>query len=274
MNAARPHPRQASPLGARLVLWALVSLLALPLAATLLYSFSSRWGATVLPDGLSLDWYAQLWAEPRFLPAFGRSLLAAGAALLLALLVVVPAAFVLLLYFPRLEPWVSGLILLQFALPPVVSSVGLLQLYGDSALAGTPWLLIGCYAVMVLPFLYRAMLIGLAGASLRELVDAARLLGASTPRALLHVVLPGLRRGLLAALFLSLSMLMSEFVFANILVGGTYETLNVYLYSMRATSGHLTSAVVSVSIVFTLLLSAIAGRFAGAPAALPSRKPA
>lgn len=263
MSAARP-----SPWGARLVLWALVALLALPLAATLLYSFSSRWGATVLPDGLSLEWYAQLWAEPRFLPAFGRSLLAAGAALLLALLLVVPAACALLLYFPRLERLMNGLVLLQFALPPVVSSVGLLQLYGDTALAGTPWLLIGCYAVMVLPFLYRAMLIGLAGADMRELVDAARLLGASTPRALWRIILPGLRRGLTAALFLSLAMLMSEFVFANILAGGTYETLNVYLYSMRATSGHLTSAIVSVSVVFTVLLSWLAGRLTS------SRKPA
>jgi putative spermidine/putrescine transport system permease protein len=258
-----------SPWWARAVLWALVGLLALPLAATVLYSFASHWGATVLPDGVSLTAYAQLLDDPRFLAAFGRSLLVAGAALLLALALVVPAACALLLAFPRLERWAGGLILLQFALPPVVSSVGLLQLYGDTPLAGTPWLLIGCYAVMVMPILYRAMLIGLAGADLRELVDAARLLGASTPRALWRVVLPGLRRGMLSALFLSLSLLMSEFVFANILAGGTYETLNVYLYSMRAASGHVTSAVVAVSIAFTLLLSWIAGRFNGAA---PSRK--
>ena len=51
---------------------------------------------------------------------------------------------------------------------------------------------------------------------------------------------PCLRKGLLAALFLSLSFLLGEFVFANMLVGTRYETLQVYLYSMRATSGHFT----------------------------------
>ncbi len=36
----------------RLIVWSLVGLLAMPLLATLLYSLSSRWGATLLPDGL------------------------------------------------------------------------------------------------------------------------------------------------------------------------------------------------------------------------------
>jgi putative spermidine/putrescine transport system permease protein len=57
------------------------------------------------------------------------------------------------------------------------------------------------------------------------------------------------------------SLLISEFVFANMLVGSGYETLNVYLYSMRATSGHLTSAVVVVSFAVTLGVTWVASRF-------------
>ena len=38
---------------------------------------------------------------------------------------------------------------------------------------------------------------------------------------------------------------MGEFVFANILVGTRYETLQIYLYTKRMTSGHLNAAIVA-----------------------------
>ena len=79
--------------------------------------------------------------------------------------------------------------------------------------------------------------------------------------AFLLVVIPSLRKGLLAALFLSLSFLLGEFVFANMLVGTRYETLQVYLYNMRATSGHFTSALVMSYFLLTLLLTWAANRF-------------
>ena len=47
--------------------------LLLPIAATVLYAFSSSWGATILPDGLSVKWFVQLLTDPRFMSAMGRS---------------------------------------------------------------------------------------------------------------------------------------------------------------------------------------------------------
>ncbi len=246
----------------RTVVASLVILLGIPILATLLYSLSQRWGATVLPDGLTFDWYLALLREPRFLVAFGHSLLVSVATLVLATVLIVPAAFVVFYYFPQLDRWMNLLILLQFAVPPVVSSVGLLQLYADGPLplVGTPWVLVGCYFTIVLPFIYRALASSLQGLNVRDLMDAAHLLGASTPQAFLRVVLPNLRKALMAALFLSFSFLLGEFVFANMLVGGRFETLNVYLYTMRSTSGHFTSAVVMTYFLFTLVVTWIATR--------------
>lgn len=246
----------------RCVVGGLITLLGIPVLATLLYSFSRNWGATVLPDGLTLDWYVTLWQDPRFLTAFGHSLLISLATLLVGTLIIVPAAFVVFYYFPKLDRWMNILILIQFAVPPVVSSVGLLQIYADGPLPliGTPWVLIGCYFTIVLPFMYRALANGLQGLNVRDLMDAAHLLGASTPSAFLRVILPNIRKGLMASLFLSFSFLLGEFVFANMLVGNRYETLNVYLYSMRSTSGHFTSAVVMSYFMFTLGVTWVATR--------------
>lgn len=245
------------------VVYTIVGIMLIPIIATFIYSLSSRWGATILPDGFTFDWYAKLLTDPRFMDAFGRSLFICIAALALSVILVLPAIFVVFYYFPKLDKLMNLLILLPFAVPPVVSSVGLLQLYADSeiSLIGTPWILIGTYFTIALPFMYRAIANSFEAINLHDLMDAAHLLGANTFQAFLLVVLPNLKKGLMASLFLSFSFLLGEFVFANILVGTRYETLQIYLYNMRQTSGHFTSALVMTYFLFIFLLTWLASRF-------------
>ncbi|EPO0006039.1 ABC transporter permease [Vibrio alginolyticus] len=245
------------------VVYSIVGIMLIPILATFVYSLSSRWGATVLPDGFTFDWYVKLLTDPRFLQAFGRSLFICIASLTLSVLLVLPAIFVVFYYCPRLDKLMNVLILLPFAVPPVVSSVGLLQLYADSeiSLIGTPWILVGTYFTIALPFMYRAISNSFEAINLNDLMDAAHLLGASTTKAFLMVILPNLKKGLMASLFLSFSFLLGEFVFANILVGTRYETLQIYLYNMRQTSGHFTSAIVMTYFLFIFLLTWLASRF-------------
>ena len=245
------------------VVYGICGLLFLPILATFLYSISSSWGATILPDGLSFKWYVQLWQDMRFIDAFSRSLLISGAALLLCTVLILPLLFVVFYYFPKLQALFNILILLPFAVPPVVSSVGLLQLYADSAfpLVGTPWILIGTYFTIAVPFMYRAIANSFSTLNLNDLMDSAHLLGASTTQAFFLIVLPNLKKGLLASLFLSFSFLLGEFVFANMLVGTRYETLQIYLYNMRQTSGHFTSALVISYFAFIFFFTWLASRF-------------
>ena len=256
------HAEKRSPLFHQLVVYSLLLILLLPLLGTLLYSFSTSWSASVLPSGLTLKWYLALWSDARFLAAFGRSLLVCLAALALSLVLILPLLFVVSYHFPKLDAVMNVLILLPFAIPPVVSSVGLMQLFagGPLPILGTPWILIGCFFTIALPFMYRAISNNLQAINLRDLMDAAHLLGASTWRAAFMVVLPNLRKGLMVSVFLSFSFLFGEFVFANLLVGSRYETLQVYLYNMRNDSGHFTSALVISYFIFVLLMTWAANR--------------
>lgn len=244
------------------VVYGLCALLFLPILVTFIYSISSSWGATILPDGLTFNWYLQLWQDARFIDAFGRSLLISCAALLLCTVLILPVMFVLFYYFPRLQKGFNLLILIPFAVPPVVSSVGLLQLYADSSvqIVGTPWILIGTYFTIAVPFMYRAIANSFNALNLHDLIDSAQLLGATTTQAFVRIVLPNLKKGLLSALFLSFSFLLGEFVFANMLVGTRYETLQIYLYNMRQTSGHFTSALVISYFAFIFLFTWLASR--------------
>ncbi|HHR5883551.1 TPA: ABC transporter permease [Providencia alcalifaciens] len=246
----------------KIVLGTVAAILALPIIATFIYSISSSWGATIMPDALSIKWYLQLWQDPRFLMAFGRSLLICFGTLLISVLVILPMTFAVFYRFPKLKGLMDLLIILPFAIPPVVSSVGLLQIFADEPfmLVGTPWILIGTYFTITLPFMYRALANSFQGINLHDLMDAAHLLGASTFKAFLMIVLPNIRKGLLVSLLISFSFLMGEFVFANILVGTRFETLQIYLFNMRQASGHFTSALVMSYFLFTLLLTWLATR--------------
>lgn len=115
----------------RVVVWLLFLILLLPLAGTLLYSLATSWSASILPSGLTFKWYLQLWGDPRFLQAFGQSLVVCVGALVLSVLLILPLLFAVHYHFPRLDALMNILILLPFAVPPVVSSVGLLNLYGS-----------------------------------------------------------------------------------------------------------------------------------------------
>ncbi|MDD2162374.1 ABC transporter permease [Pseudomonas sp. MIL19] len=256
------HAEKRSPLFHQLVVYTLMLILLMPLLGTLIYSLSTSWSATILPSGLTFKWYLALWSDARFLSAFGRSLLVCFAALALSLVLILPLLFVVSYHFPKLDAVMNVLILLPFAIPPVVSSVGLMQLFagGPLPILGTPWILIGCYFTIALPFMYRAISNNLQAINLRDLMDAAHLLGASTWRAAFMVVLPNLRKGLMVSVFLSFSFLFGEFVFANLLVGSRFETLQVYLYNMRNDSGHFTSALVISYFMFVLLMTWAANR--------------
>ena len=114
----------------RLVVWLLFLILFAPLAATLVYSLATQWSATLLPAGFTFKWYLQLWSDPRFLAAFGRSLAICFGALALSCVLILPAMFAIAYHFPRLDALMNVLILLPFAVPPVVSAVVAYAFFG------------------------------------------------------------------------------------------------------------------------------------------------
>lgn len=245
------------------ILSILLIILALPVVATVFYALSSSWGATILPDNLTFKNFIDLWQEARFQAALIHSLWICLLSLLLSVVVIFPVAFVVHCYLPRLKGLMNVIVVLPFAIPPVVSSVGLLALYssGPITLTNTPWILVFCYFIIALPFIYKAIDNNFQALNLPELMEAAKILGASTAQTIIWVILPNMQKGILVAVFLSFSFLMGEFLFANILVGSGYETLQVYLYGIRQKSGHFSAAVVISYFLLIFISTWLANRF-------------
>ncbi|MFQ6341637.1 ABC transporter permease [Campylobacter sp. VTCC 70190] len=241
------------------VLFAVFLFLTLPLFFTFLYSISSSWGVSVLPDGLTLKWYKELFSDERFLLAFWRSLFVCFFSILLSILLIFPLVFVINYYFVKLKAFVNILIIIPFAFPPIVSCVGLLQLYSEY-LFGTAWILIFTYFTIALPFIYRALDNAISHINLEELIASNAVLGGSLMRAIFRLILPNLKNGILVAVFLSFSFLIGEFLYANLLAGSAYETLQVYLYNIKSQSGHYSSALVMVYFALIFIATFIALR--------------
>ena len=53
-------------------------------------------------------------------------------------------------------------------------------------------------------------------------------------------------------------MLFGEFVMTNFLVGGRFETVQIYLKRLMDTSGHMASAIVISYFLFILIITSIA----------------
>lgn len=232
-----------------------------PLFAPLVHSLSTQWGATLLPDGLTLSWYGKLFTDPRFLAALGRSLFICGSSLALCLAVVVPTVFAAVYYFPGVVRFIELLAVLPFAVPGVVIAVGLMKIYsgGVIPIAGTPWILLGAYFGISLPFIYRGMKNSLDTLDIREMVDAAQLLGASVWEAFGLIILSSIKKGVVVSSLLTFSFLFGEFLFANLLVGGRFETLQIYLMAVRQKNGPFNSALVVT--IFAVVFLATGGAF-------------
>ncbi|MBY0087426.1 ABC transporter permease [Brevibacillus brevis] len=233
--------------------------LLVPLVATFLYSISNNWANTILPSGYTFSWYQQLFTDQRFIEAMGRTLGICILTLLVSMITMVMTIFVITLYLPKLERFIQALVMLPYAIPGVVAAVGLIKMYSSKpiVLTGTVWILIGAYYVLILPYMYQGIRNSLRTLDVKRLIEAAEILGASKWNAFVHVVVPNIIPGILVSSLLSFSILFGEFVLANILVGGHFETIQIYLMKRLKENGHLSSAVVITYFVIVLISSLV-----------------
>ncbi|MEH7453055.1 ABC transporter permease [Gottfriedia acidiceleris] len=241
----------------KLIIGLLVIYLLIPLVGTFLFSIANKWDHSILPESYTLNWYIELFQDGRFFEAFQRTLFLIIITVFLSVSIMIPTIFIITVYFNKFEGILQAIAMLPYGIPPIVGAVGLIKLYsnGPFQIAGTPWILVGAYFITILPFMYQGIRNSLRTINAIQLVDAAELLGATKFQAFRTVVLPNILSGILVSSLLSVALLFSEFAFANLLVGGRFETLQIYLADKLNSSGHLTSAIVITYYLVILLLT-------------------
>ena len=209
-----------------------------PLLSTFFYSTSTSWSNTIIPEDFTFQWFVQLMQDPNFISAVIRSLTLTVITLVVVLIVMVPTVFLVYMYFPKVDHFMKGLVLMPYAIPGVILATGLLRMYSGSVIPMYA-VLVGGLFIGSLPFMYQGVRNSLESVQTKKLMEAAEILGANKFISFIKIILPNIRLGLLITTLLIFSSFFGEFVLTNLLIGGRYETIRIYMLRRMNENGHL-----------------------------------
>lgn len=260
----RELSRTHSPAPSRVTRWVILGvvgvLFALPIVS--MVEFTLRGG---LEGGYTLDrWitvftgqlgpeFRQLWV------AIGNSLLLAVVTVAIMLVLLVPTMILVQLSFPKLRRALEFVCLLPISIPAVVLVVGLAPVYGvvSRFFGSGVWTLAFAYGILVLPYAYRAIQANLDSIDVKTLSEAARSLGAGWGTVLFQVLVPNLRRGILAASFIAVAVVLGEFTVASLL---NRVNLQTALLIVNKADPYIAVIFALLSLLFAFLLLVVIGR--------------
>ena len=254
----------ASRIGAepsKLVRWIILGVVgavfAIPILAMIEFTF--RIG---LRGEHTLDHWTGLFSEDAALTyrglfqGIGNSLLLAVITVGIVIVVLLPTMLLVHIRFPRLRRVLEFVCIIPITVPAIVLVVGLAPVYSIvvRVLGGSVWTLAFAYGITVLPYAYRAIQANLEAIDVITLSEAARSLSAGWPRVVWHVLLPNLRRGVLAASFISVAVVLGEFTIASLLNRVNLQTALLQV-SQSDPYVAVIFALLALALAFILLLS-------------------
>ncbi len=241
----------------------IVNLLAM-IATVITSSFATRWLGTWLPVGWTTRWYSSAWNEFQLWDVLLVTFQVVGVVVLISGVLGVTAAYALARRdFPGKRLLVL-LFLLPLLIPPITFGIPLATVLYRTGLAGTFWGVVVANLVPTVPFVILVMI------PFIEQIDpkieaAARVFGANTFKLFIHVLLPLLLPGILAALLLVLVRTIAMFELTFLVAGPTSQTLVVALYyAVFAAGVRAVQSIDAMAVVYmatTLIWLIIALRF-------------
>ncbi|MGN6502090.1 MAG: ABC transporter permease [Pseudolysinimonas sp.] len=233
---------------------------AIPLLALLEFSFRG-----IAPGTYTVDHWTGL-VNPEnarhyriLFQSIGNSFLLAAVTVLIVLVLLLPTMILVQLRFPRLRRVLEFVCIVPITVPAIVLVVGLAPVYGVVVriFGSSVWTLAFAYGIIVLPYAYRAIQANLDAVPMLTLSEAARSLGAGWGSVLGRVLLPNLRRGILAAAFITLAVVLGEFTIASLL---NRRNLQTALVQLGQSDGWVTAILSLASLLFAFVLLLIIGR--------------
>jgi putative spermidine/putrescine transport system permease protein len=249
-------------------IWFLVSFFVINLfamiATVVTSSFATRWLGTWLPVGWTTRWYSSAWSEFQLWDVLMVTFQVIAAVVFISGALGITAAYALARRdFPGKRLLVL-LFLLPLLIPPITFGIPLATVLYQTGLAGTFWGVVAANLVPTVPFVILVMI------PFIEQIDpkieaAARVFGANTFKLFIHVLLPLLLPGILAALLLVLVRTIAMFELTFLVAGPTSQTLVVALYYAVFAAGvravQSIDAMAVIYMVTTLVWLIIALRF-------------
>ncbi len=234
------------------------------ITAVVVNSFATRWLGTWLPAGWTGRWYGSAWDEFQLDDVLMVTAEVVFAVVAASVLLGVPAAYALARRDFRGKKALLLLFMLPLLVPPITYGIPMATVLYKLQLAGTIWGVILANLVPTVPFVILVM------TPFIEQIDpnleaAARVFGANTRRVFIHVLVPLLAPGILAAALLVLVRTAAMFELTFLTAGADSQTLVVALYysvfAAGVRAGQSVDAMAVTYMISTLVWLLIALRF-------------
>lgn len=207
------------------------------------------WIAIFTGDGSALGAdLSTLWS------GLGASLALCVVTVLIMLVLLVPTMVIVHIRSRRLERAIEWVATLPLTIPAIVLVVGLGPIYrwlSVDVLSTNPIWLCFAYVVLVMPFAFRALAVGLNSIDVKTLCEASRSLGASWPRVFFRVLIPNLWQSILSASFISIAVVLGEYTVASLL---GRMNLQVALYQLGQSNSQISTAMSLLALLFGVIL--------------------
>jgi ABC-type spermidine/putrescine transport system permease subunit II len=243
-----------------IIVIALLASLLLIVPFLILVSTSWTSGSFILfpPEGFSLQWYAEVLGDRRWVGSFWLSIWESLIATVIATVLGVAGAIGLTRVRSRqAQRWVRTLFIVPIALPPIAYAVGLYGVNMDFGfLRGTLVTLVVGHALIAMPYVFVIVSGGIARID-PALRPAAWTLGARWPLILWKIELPALLPYVLSGALFAFIVVFDEVVLAVFLLPPGVQTLPLKMLSAasEAFSPELTAASTLVSVLAIVLLA-------------------
>jgi putative spermidine/putrescine transport system permease protein len=241
---------------------AVYGFLIVPLLVVVLFSFSDKSFFTFPPSGFSLKWYHAAWASERFLGPAVRSIVLALLSTLIAVIITVPAALAMRkMRGGRVRAAVEFLFLGPLIVPALIVGIALLYSFTKVGLIDTFAGLLAAHALIVFPFVFRAVLTSVVNLQ-QHLIDASTILGAGPLYTFRRIVLPALVPGLAAGAIFAFIVSLDQFTVSLFVTQTEQAVLPVAIYKyLYDVNDPVVAAVSTVLVVFGLAVAVVIDRF-------------
>jgi spermidine/putrescine transport system permease protein len=236
----------------------LIALLYLPLAVLFLFSFNAGTGLSFPFQGLTLQWYEQLFQSPELLRSARNSFIVAAVSSCAAAAFGTALALLFARFNFRGDKLLFALAMLPLVVPVVILAVALLVLFLAAGIDRSLWTVAIAHSVCALPYVILIVSASLAGFD-PDLEEAAMDLGAPYGRVILNIVLPLIAPSILSAWLVAFTVSLDEFALALFLAGRDV-TFPVYLFGQLRYASRLPMMIAFAVLMMmgTLLLVLIA----------------
>jgi putative spermidine/putrescine transport system permease protein len=204
--------------------------------------------------------FGSVFTQPGFGAALWTSIQIAAMTWAITMALMLPTTIYVHLRLPRMRRVLESITILPIVIPPIVLTVGVLQV-APLSLKATMWLLGIEYVILAMPFAYRAIDAGLRAIDLKTLTEASANLGAGWLTTIWRVILPNLGTSMLSATVLIVALCLGEFTMASLNLVTTFPVWIVEFDQLNAQISVSASILaLVVTWLFLMLIVTIGGR--------------